>query len=153
MTSILIVDDQPLRRLVLRTILNAYAETSVVGEAAHGAEAVRLAAVLTPDVILMDIQMPEMDGIEATQRILASGSRSRVLAMTTFDLDEYAYAALRAGASCVLLKDIRPEELLKAIRAVSGGHAAGSGEQQRSAGSAEPAGSTGPARPAETGGQ
>jgi DNA-binding NarL/FixJ family response regulator len=146
-TSVLIVDDQPLRRLVLRTILNAYSETSVVGEAAHGAEAVRLAAVLMPDVILMDIQMPEMDGIEATQRILASGSRSRVLAMTTFDLDEYAYAALRAGASRVLLKDIRPEELLKAIRAVSGGDAAGSGEPRG------PAGSAGSTRPAETGGQ
>jgi DNA-binding NarL/FixJ family response regulator len=143
-TSVLIVDDQPLRRLVLRTILNAYSETSVVGEAAHGAEAVRLAAILTPDVILMDIQMPEMDGIEATQRILASGSRSRVLAMTTFDLDEYAYAALRAGASRVLLKDIRPEELLKAIRAVSGGDAAGS---------AEPRGPAGSIGPAETGGQ
>jgi DNA-binding NarL/FixJ family response regulator len=124
-TSVLIVDDQPLRRLVLRTILNAYPETSVVGEAEHGAEAVRLAAELVPDVILMDIQMPEMDGIEATRRILQAGSRSRVLAMTTFDLDEHAHAALRAGASRVLLKDIRPEELLNAIRVVSAEDTAG----------------------------
>jgi DNA-binding NarL/FixJ family response regulator len=127
-TRVLIVDDQPLRRLVLRTILNAYPETSVVGEAEHGAEAVRQAAALAPDVILMDIQMPEMDGIEATRRILASGSSSRVLAMTTFDLDESAYAALRAGASGVLLKDARPEELLDAIRALGAADAVGPAE-------------------------
>ncbi|MBR7834698.1 response regulator transcription factor [Actinospica durhamensis] len=123
MTTVLIVDDLPLQRLAFRTLLEAGPETTVIGEAEHGAEAVRQAAALNPDVILMDIRMPGMDGIEATRRILATGSRSRVLVLTTFDLDEYAYSALRAGASGFLLKDARPEELLSGIRAVAAGDA------------------------------
>ncbi|SEL40301.1 response regulator [Streptacidiphilus jiangxiensis] len=123
MTTVLIVDDQPLQRLGFRMLLESSPETSVVGEAAHGAEAVRLTAELRPDVVLMDIRMPGMDGIEATRRIVAAGDRSRVLVLTTFDLDEYAYGALRAGASGFLLKDARPDELLSGIRAVAGGDA------------------------------
>jgi len=123
MTTVLIVDDQPLQRLGFRMLLEAAPDTEVVGEAGHGAEAVRRVAELRPDVVLMDIRMPGMDGIEATKRILAAGGRSRVLALTTFDLDEYAYAALRAGASGFLLKDAHPEELLAGIRAVAGGDA------------------------------
>nr|WP_308014647.1 response regulator transcription factor [Nocardia coffeae] len=123
MTTVLIVDDQPLQRYGLRMLLEAAPETEVLGEAAHGAEAVRAAAELRPDVVLMDIRMPGMDGIEATRRIVAAGGRSRILVMTTFDLDEYAYAALRAGASGFLLKDAHPEELLAGIRAVAGGDA------------------------------
>ena len=123
MTTVLIVDDQPLQRLGFRMLLETTTDTEVVGEAAHGAEAVRKTAELHPDVILMDIRMPGMDGIEATRRITAAGGRSRVLVMTTFDLDEYAYAALRAGASGFLLKDARPEELLAGIRCVAAGDA------------------------------
>ncbi|WP_236793786.1 response regulator transcription factor [Amycolatopsis sp. GM8] len=123
MTTILIVDDQSLQRFGFRMLLDAAPDTEVVGEAAHGAEAVRRAAELRPDVVLMDIRMPGMDGIEATRHIVATGGRSRVLVLTTFDLDEYAYAALRAGASGFLLKDARPEELLAGIRAVAGGDA------------------------------
>ncbi|MEU4249964.1 response regulator transcription factor [Amycolatopsis sp. NPDC026612] len=123
MTTVLIVDDQPLQRFGFRMLLDATPDTEVVGEAAHGAEAVRRTAELRPDVVLMDIRMPGMDGIEATRQILATGGRSRVLVLTTFDLDEYAYAALRAGASGFLLKDAHPEELLAGIRAVAGGDA------------------------------
>ncbi len=123
MTTVLIVDDQPLQRFGFRMLLDATPDTEVVGEAAHGADAVRRTAELRPDVVLMDIRMPGMDGIEATRRILATGGRSRVLVLTTFDLDEYAYAALRAGASGFLLKDAHPEELLAGIRAVAGGDA------------------------------
>ncbi|MFJ9777074.1 response regulator [Kitasatospora sp. NPDC101157] len=123
MTTVLIVDDQPLQRYGFRMLLESQPDTEVVGEAAHGAEAVRLAADLRPDVVLMDIRMPGMDGIEATRRIVAGGGRSRILVLTTFDLDEYAHAALRAGASGFLLKDARPEELLAGIRAVAEGDA------------------------------
>ncbi|MYS84697.1 response regulator [Embleya scabrispora] len=123
MTSVLIVDDQPLQRYGFRMLLEAVPDTEVAGEAAHGAEAVRQAAELRPDVVLMDVRMPGMDGIEATRRIIAAGGRSRVLVLTTFDLDEYAHAALRAGASGFLLKDAHPEELLAGIRAVAGGDA------------------------------
>ncbi|WP_441246302.1 response regulator [Kitasatospora sp. McL0602] len=123
MTTVLIVDDQPLQRFGFRMLLDSNPDTSVVGEAGHGAEAVRQAAELRPDVVLMDIRMPGMDGIEATRRIIAAGSRSRVLVLTTFDLDEYAYGALRAGASGFLLKDAQPEELLAGIRAVAAGDA------------------------------
>ncbi|WP_371515208.1 response regulator [Kitasatospora sp. NBC_01300] len=123
MTTVLIVDDQPLQRYGFRMLLESQPGTEVVGEAAHGAEAVRLTADLRPDVVLMDIRMPGMDGIEATRRIVATGGRSRILVLTTFDLDEYAHAALRAGASGFLLKDARPEDLLAGIRAVSGGDA------------------------------
>jgi DNA-binding NarL/FixJ family response regulator len=122
-TSVLIVDDQALQRFGFRMLLEATPDTEVVGEAAHGAEAVRRAAELRPDVVLMDIRMPGMDGIEATRRIVAGGGRSRILVLTTFDLDEYAHAALRAGASGFLLKDAHPEELLAGIRAVARGDA------------------------------
>ncbi|GAA2752045.1 MULTISPECIES: response regulator [Kitasatospora] len=123
MTTVLIVDDQPLQRYGFRMLLESQPDTTVVGEAGHGAEAVRLTAELRPDVVLMDIRMPGMDGIEATRLIIAAGGRSRVLVLTTFDLDEYAHAALRAGASGFLLKDARPEELLSGIRAVAEGDA------------------------------
>ncbi|MBN0047168.1 response regulator transcription factor [Streptomyces actuosus] len=123
MTTVLVVDDQPLQRYGFRMLLDSVPETEVVGEAAHGAEAVRKAAELRPDVVLMDVRMPGVDGIEATRRIVAAGDRSRVLILTTFDIDEYVYTALRAGASGFLLKDARPEELLAGIRAVAVGDA------------------------------
>ena len=123
MTTVLVVDDQPLQRYGFRMLLDSVPETEVLGEAAHGAEAVRKAAELRPDVVLMDVRMPGMDGIEATRRIAAAGDRSRILVLTTFDLDEYVHAAIRAGASGFLLKDARPEELLAGIRAVASGDA------------------------------
>ncbi|GLP67399.1 DNA-binding response regulator [Streptomyces sp. TUS-ST3] len=123
MTTVLIVDDQPLQRYGFHLLLDSVPETNVVGEAGHGAEAVRKTAELRPDVVLMDVRMPGMDGIEATRRIVAAGGRSHVLVLTTFDLDEYVHAALRAGASGFLLKDARPEELLAGIRAVAVGDA------------------------------
>ncbi|MFI5911696.1 response regulator [Dactylosporangium sp. NPDC051541] len=123
MITVLIVDDQPLQRLGFRMLLESSPDTEVVGEAQNGADAVRRAAELHPDVILMDVRMPGTDGIEATRRIVESGGRSRVLMLTTFDLDEYVHAALRAGASGFLLKDAYPEELLAGIRAVAGGDA------------------------------
>jgi DNA-binding NarL/FixJ family response regulator len=122
-TTVLIVDDQPLQRFGFRMLLDSTQEFTVVGEAENGAMAVHRAAELTPDVVLMDVRMPGVDGIEATRRILATGGRSRILVLTTFDLDEYAYAALRAGASGFLLKDARPDELLSGIRAVAAGDA------------------------------
>ncbi|MFF4902469.1 response regulator [Streptomyces sp. NPDC001068] len=123
MTTVLIVDDQQLQRYGFRVLLDSIPETEVVGEAANGAEAVRRTAELRPDVVLMDVRMPGMDGIEATRRIAEAGGRSRVLVLTTFDVDEYVHAALRAGASGFLLKDARPDELLAGIRAVAGGDA------------------------------
>ncbi|MFE9449908.1 response regulator [Streptomyces sp. NPDC006739] len=123
MTTVLIVDDQPLQRFGFRMLLESAPGTEVVGEAEHGGEAVRKAAEMRPDVILMDVRMPGVDGIEATRRIVAAGGRSRVLILTTFDLDEYAHEALRAGASGFLLKDAHPEELLAGIRAVAAGDA------------------------------
>ncbi|MFF0095965.1 response regulator [Streptomyces canus] len=123
MTTVLIVDDQPLQRYGFHLLLDSVPETDVVGEAAHGADAVRKTAELRPDVVLMDVRMPGMDGIEATRRIVAAGGRSRILVLTTFDLDEYVHAAIRAGASGFLLKDARPEELLAGIRAVAVGDA------------------------------
>ena len=123
MTTGLIVDDQPLQRFGFRMLLDSAPDTQVVGEAENGAEAVRQVAALRPDVVLMDVRMPGMDGIEATRRIVAAGGRSRVLVLTTFDLDDYAHAALRAGASGFLLKDALPEELLAGIRAVAAGDA------------------------------
>lgn len=123
MTTVLIVDDQPLQRMGFRVLLASSPETTVVGEAVHGAEAVRKAAELRPDVVLMDARMPGMDGIEATRRIVRAGDRSRVLVLTTFDLDEYAHSALRSGASGFLLKDALPGELLAGIRAVAAGDA------------------------------
>jgi DNA-binding NarL/FixJ family response regulator len=122
-TTVLLVDDQPLLRVGFRMVLDSQDDLSVVGEAGNGEEAVRLTAELDPDVVLMDVRMPEMDGIEATRRIVDSGNRSRVLVLTTFDLDEYAFAALRAGASGFLLKDVPPGDLLTGIRAVAAGDA------------------------------
>ncbi|MPY60591.1 response regulator [Streptomyces spongiae] len=121
MTTVLIVDDQALQRLGFRMLLEAQPDVTVVGEATHGAEAIRMTADLSPDVVLMDVRMPGMDGIEATRRIVETGSRSRVLVLTTFDLDEYAYGALRSGASGFLLKDALPDELVAGIRAVAAG--------------------------------
>ncbi|WP_435173479.1 response regulator [Actinacidiphila sp. bgisy145] len=123
MTTVLVVDDQQLQRYGFRVLLDSLPETEVVGEAANGVEAVRRTAELRPDVVLMDVRMPGMDGIEATRRIAEAGGRSRVLVLTTFDVDEYVHAALRAGASGFLLKDARPEELLAGIRAVAEGDA------------------------------
>ncbi|MFD3581529.1 response regulator [Streptomyces sp. NPDC058683] len=123
MTTVLVVDDQQLQRYGFRVLLDSIPETEVVGEAANGTEAVRRTAELRPDVVLMDVRMPGMDGIEATRRIVEAGGRSRVLVLTTFDVDEYVHAALRAGASGFLLKDARPDELLAGIRAVAGGDA------------------------------
>ncbi|MGI5460273.1 response regulator [Streptomyces sp. CA-249302] len=123
MTTVLIADDQPLQRLGFRMLLEGTPGLTPIGEAGHGAEAVRLAAELRPDVVLMDVRMPGMDGLEATRRIVAGGGRTRVLIVTTFDLDEYAYAGLRAGASGFLLKDARPEELVAGIHAVATGDA------------------------------
>jgi DNA-binding NarL/FixJ family response regulator len=120
---VLLVDDQPLLRLGFRMVLESEADLDVVGEASDGAQAAAMTAALAPDVVLMDVRMPVVDGIEATRRIVASGSASRVLVLTTFDLDEYVYAALRAGASGFLLKDVPPAELVSAIRAVAAGDA------------------------------
>ena len=120
---VLIADDQALVRSGFRLIIDARDDLEVVGEAEDGAEAVRLNAELDPDVILLDIRMPNVDGIEATRAIVASGSRARVLVLTTFDLDEYVYGAIRAGASGFLLKDVRPPDLIDAIRLVAGGNA------------------------------
>ncbi|WP_225635277.1 response regulator [Streptomyces solaniscabiei] len=123
MTTVLIADDQPLQRFGFRMLLESQDDMTVVGEAANGSEAVRMTAELHPDVVLMDVRMPGLDGIEATRRIIAAGHRTRVLILTTFDLDEYAYAGLRAGASGFLVKDAQPEELLSGIRAVATGDA------------------------------
>jgi DNA-binding NarL/FixJ family response regulator len=123
MISVLLVDDQPLLRMALSMVLEAHDDLSVCGEAGDGAAAVELTAQLKPDVVLLDIRMPMMDGIEATRQIVASGTTSRVLLLTTFDLDEYAYAGLRAGASGFLLKLVAPAELVTAIRAVASGDA------------------------------
>jgi DNA-binding NarL/FixJ family response regulator len=119
----MLVDDQELVRSGFRMILEARDEFDVIGEAADGRAAVELAALTSPDVILMDVRMPGMDGVEATRRILAAGSRARVLILTTFDLDEYVFHAIRAGASGFLLKDVRPAELVEAIRVVAAGEA------------------------------
>ncbi|MCT7353728.1 response regulator transcription factor [Streptomyces sp. 15-116A] len=123
MTTVLIADDQPLQRFGFRMLLESQDDLTVLGEATNGSEAVRMSAELHPDVVLMDIRMPGMDGIEATRRIVATGDRTRVLILTTFDLDEYAHAGLRAGASGFLIKDAQPEELLSGIRAVATGDA------------------------------
>ena len=120
---VLIADDQDLVRYGLRLVLEAEPDMDVVGEAAGGAFAIDAAAALSPDVILMDVRMPGMDGIEATRALAARLPRTRVLVLTTYDLDESAFAALRAGAAGFLLKNTRPAELIAAIRAVATGDA------------------------------
>jgi DNA-binding NarL/FixJ family response regulator/class 3 adenylate cyclase len=122
--KVLIVDDQALVRTGFRMILDAEEDMDVVGEAADGKEAIAEAGRLNPDVVLMDVRMPELDGIEATRRLLADGGvDSKVVMLTTFDMDEYVYEALRAGASGFLLKDAPPEQLVDGIRAVCSGDA------------------------------
>jgi DNA-binding NarL/FixJ family response regulator len=121
--SILLADDQELLRMGFRLVLEAQPDLEVAGEAGDGEQAVDLVAQLDPDIVLMDVRMPIMDGVEATRRIVAAGARSRVIILTTFDLDEYAYSALRAGASGFLLKDAPPADLLSAIRSVARGDA------------------------------
>ena len=116
-----LVDDQELVRAGFRMMLDAQPDMTVVGEAADGLAAVELAARREVDVMVMDVRMPRLDGVEAARRICAAGQRPRVLMLTTFDLDEYAFAALKSGASGFLLKDAPPEELLFAIRAVHSG--------------------------------
>jgi len=121
--KVLLADDQALVRSGFRMILEARDDFDVIGEAENGREAVELAAVTSPDVILMDVRMPELDGVEATRLILGAGSSARVLILTTFDLDEYVVRAIRAGASGFMLKDVRPQQLVEAIRVVAGGDA------------------------------
>jgi DNA-binding NarL/FixJ family response regulator len=118
---VVLVDDQELVRAGFRMVLDAQPDITVVGEAADGQAAVALLRTTTADVVVMDVRMPKLDGIEATRRICQRGERPRVLMLTTFDLDEYAFAALKAGASGFLLKDVPPEELLFGIRSVHSG--------------------------------
>ncbi|MEU7001462.1 response regulator transcription factor [Nonomuraea sp. NPDC046570] len=120
---VLLVDDEPLLRMAFTMVLDAQPDMEPVGEAGDGAEAVRLARRLRPDVVLMDVRMAGIDGIEATRQITRSSGRTRVLILTTFDLDEYAFAGLKAGASGFLLKNALPQELLTAIRSIAAGDA------------------------------
>ena len=123
MIRILLVDDQSLLRMGFRLIIEAQPDMEVVGEAGDGAAGVSMASALDPDVVLMDVRMPGTDGIAATRLITAAQSATKVLILTTFDLDEYVFAGLKAGASGFLLKDEPPAELLTAIRVVAGGDA------------------------------
>jgi DNA-binding NarL/FixJ family response regulator len=120
---VLIADDQALMRTGFRMILDAQDDIEVVGEAIDGADAIRRFEALSPDVVVMDVRMPTMDGIEATRRLAALGRPARVLILTTFDLDDYVYEALRAGASGFLLKDRPSEELVAAVRVIAAGEA------------------------------
>lgn len=120
---ILLVDDQPLIRLGFRMVLETEPDLEVVGEAETGAEAVALAAELTPNIVIMDVRMPEMDGVTATERIVERQPGVRILIVTTYDLDEYAFAGLRAGASGFLLKNAPPADLVRAIRTIAAGDA------------------------------
>jgi DNA-binding NarL/FixJ family response regulator len=120
---VLVADDQSMVRAGFRLLLSGEDDIEVVAEASNGLEAVEKAARFHPTVVLMDIRMPQLDGLEATRRILAADSNARILILTTFDLDEYVYEALRAGASGFVLKDDPPEELLTAIRVVADGEA------------------------------
>ncbi|MFC3980972.1 response regulator [Streptosporangium jomthongense] len=121
---LLIADDESLLRMAFRMVFEAEPDMEVAGEAGEGEEAVRMTRRLRPDVVLMDVRMPGLDGIEATRRIVRDCPRSRVLILTTFDLDEYAFAGLKAGAAGFLPKNTRPAELLGAIRDVAAGEAA-----------------------------
>jgi DNA-binding NarL/FixJ family response regulator len=125
MINVLLVDDQALVRAGFRALLTAQDDITVVGEAADGEEAVRQAAALRPQVVLMDIRMPKLDGIEATRRIAADPALAevKVVILTTFDLDEYVFDALRDGASGFLVKDTEPADLIQAVRVVAGGEA------------------------------
>ncbi|MGE5689828.1 MAG: response regulator [Pseudomonadota bacterium] len=123
MIRVLVADDQALVRAGFRAILDAQEDVDVVGEAADGAEAVALARELRPDVVLMDVRMPGVDGIEATRRLLRDVDAPRVLMLTTFDMDEYVYAALKAGASGFLLKDAPRDQLVSAVRTIAAGDA------------------------------
>ena len=120
---VLVADDQSMVRAGFRMLLSGEPDIEVVAEARNGLEAVDKASRFHPTVVLMDIRMPELDGLEATRRILAADDKARILILTTFDLDEYVYEALRAGASGFVLKDDPPEQLLEAIRVVAGGDA------------------------------
>jgi RNA polymerase sigma factor (sigma-70 family) len=120
---VLVVDDQPLVRNGFRMILEGQPDLELVGEAEDGLQAVERARELDPDVILMDVRMPNLDGVEATQRLVDANTRARILVLTTFDLDEYVYAAIRAGANGFLLKDVQPAELVAAIHVVAAGNA------------------------------
>ncbi len=123
MISVLLVDDHSLIRMGFRLVLDAETDIEVVGEAADGNAAVSMCSVLRPDVVLMDVRMPGRDGIEATRDIVAAGLPSKVLILTTFDLDDYVYDGLRAGASGFLLKDTQPASLVAAIRTIAAGDA------------------------------
>lgn len=124
MTRVLIADDQALVRAGFRVLIDSATDLEVVGEASDGIQAVALARTTSPDVVLMDIRMPEMDGLAATREIVASGPEGpRVIILTTFDIDEYVFEALRSGASGFLLKDTDPDELLQAVRVVAAGDA------------------------------
>ena len=120
---VLLVDDHPLMRAAFEMTLRAEPDIEVVGEAGNGAEAIVRAREHDPDVILMDIRMPDMDGVEATRELMRNGASPRVLILTTYDTDEHVVEALRAGASGFLLKDVRPAELVHAIRVVADGDA------------------------------
>ncbi|HJV29153.1 MAG TPA: response regulator transcription factor [Gaiellaceae bacterium] len=123
MIRVLLADDQALVRSGFQMILSAQPEIEVVGEAETGRQAIDLANRLLPDVILMDVRMPNLDGLEATRRLVELGTTARIVILTTFDLDEYVYAAIRAGASGFLLKDVRPQQLVEAIEVVAAGDA------------------------------
>ena len=125
MITVLIADDQPLQRFGFRMLLESNPDTEVVGEATNGVEAVRRTTELRPDVVLMDVRMPGMDGIEATRQLArtTASATPRILILTTFDLDEYVYDAIRAGASGFLLKDVTAERLFDAVRVIAAGNA------------------------------
>jgi DNA-binding NarL/FixJ family response regulator len=120
---VLVCDDQALVRSGFRMILDARPDLEVVGEAEDGLQAIEMAGQTDPDVVLMDVRMPNLDGVEATRRIVGSGSPARVIVLTTYDVDEHVYDAVRAGASGFLLKDVQPTQLVEAIRVVAAGDA------------------------------
>jgi DNA-binding NarL/FixJ family response regulator len=123
MTTLILADDQPLVRSGFRTILDAQPDLTVLGEASDGAEAVALARQTTPDIVLMDIRMPRVDGIEATRQLTQLQLATRVIVLTTFDLDEYVFDALQAGAAGFLLKDVTRDDLVRAVRVIADGDA------------------------------